>query len=154
MKIHHFWMILLLAAALPDSTTCHAEGVLKRLVDFFGISATPSQMKGPGDAVDSGEIWMVRLGAGDATQVGSGAGYRWPVFAPGGASVLALAGETLVRIPVTGAAPKTLHTLNGVEKLVGFSKGDDDKLLLLKANQGGGSAIGVLSLASTQRAPR
>ena len=148
MKVRHAGMILLLAAALLDSPACHAEGVLERLLGFLGISATPSQMKGPGDAVDSGEIWMVRLGEGDATQVGSGAGYRWPVFAPGGASVLALAGETLVRIPVTGGDPKTLHTLHGVEKLVGFAKGDDDKLLLLTANQGGGSAIGVLSLAS------
>jgi hypothetical protein len=148
MKIHQAWLILLLAAALPDASTCHAAGVLDRLLGFLGISASPSQMKGPGDAVDSGEIWIVPLAEGNATQVGREASYRWPVFAPGGESVLALAGETLVSIPVTGGSPKTLHSLPGVEKLVGLAKGDDDRLLLLKANQGGGSAIGVLSLAS------
>ena len=148
MNIRHVLKILLVCVVLSDSTGCHAEGILERLLGFLGISASPSQMKGPGDAVDSGEIWIAPVREGRATQVADGAGFRWPIFAPGGESVLALTGETLVSIPLTGGAPKVLHTLPGVEKLVGFAKGDGEKLLLLKANQGGGSAIGILSLAS------
>lgn len=148
MKIRQAWLILLLASGLPDAASCHAEGVLDHLLGFLGISASPSQMKGPRDTVDSGEIWIAPLAEGNSTQVGGGAGFRWPIFAPGGQSVLALAGETLVSIPVTGGPPKSLHSLPGVEKLVGFAKGDVDKLLLLRANQGGGWEIGVLSLAS------
>jgi hypothetical protein len=148
MKIYPAWPMLLLALGLPVNTSSHAEGVLEGLLGFLGITASPSQMKSPSDVIDAGEIWIVPLADGNATQVGREAGYRWPIFAPGGESILALASDTLVSIPVTGGPPKTLHRLPGVEKLIGFAKDDDDRLLLLKTNQANGSAIGVLSLAS------
>ena len=91
MKIHPAWLILLLATSLSNVTSSHADGVIDRLLGFLGISASPSQMKGAADAIDSGEIWIVPLAGGSATQIERGANYRWPVFAPGGE--IALLGE-------------------------------------------------------------
>ena len=144
---------LLIATTLLGSPPSQAEGLVDRLLGFLGISATPSQMKGPGDGIESGEIWIVDLGAAKPRQVSGDTGYRWPVFVPNAKTILALRDESILSISLPAGSPKLLHTIKGIQKLVGFAKDDEDKVLVLMESEESASAIGVLSLASGRITP-
>jgi|RhiMetdeSRZDD1v2_1073273.scaffolds.fasta_scaffold27279_5 hypothetical protein len=117
-----------------------------------GISATPSQQKGPDDELEAGDIWVADLAHNTRLRVTRDGGYRSPVFMPGDDSLLALQGGQLVRLPVAGGSSQTLATIKGVVKLVGFHRKDADKVLLLMEDSGR-FTVGLLSLTSGQVTP-
>ncbi len=116
------------------SASLQAAAFLDSVLDFLGISASPSAMKGDGDEGIAGEVWVADLERGTRyLLIGGDTPYRWPVFEPGEKAVLALRNDRLVRIPFTkGAKADVLHTLPDVIKLVGFDRKDPDKLLVVR----------------------
>jgi hypothetical protein len=124
-----------------------AEPFLTKVLRVTGISATPSQLKGPGGEGETGDIWMVNIIQNTQVQLTRDGDYRSPVFAPGDTHIIALQGNALVRIPKTGGTPEQLHTIKGVTKIVGFDTTDQDQALIL-LKEDGGLAVGLLSLTS------
>jgi hypothetical protein len=88
------------------------------------------QMKSESD-ISPGQIWIADIERGSRSALTADFDYRWPVYAPGGESIVALRGDSLVKISVKSGKVQVLHSIPGVEKLVGFDRKDPDKLLLV-----------------------
>lgn len=122
-----------------------ADSFINRMMNIFGITASPGQLKGNSDTA-AGRLWITNIESGASAGLTSDSGYRWPVYEPGGASLVALKGDAMVRIPAHKGKTEVLHLVPGVDKLVGFDRSDPDKLLVVVDN--GTAPIAVLSLNS------
>jgi len=141
--------IALLGSILSWPAAAAADSLIDRLLRIAGLTAAPTQMRGPGDSVTDGNLWIAARG-GTPAPLTSGGGYRSPVFEPDG-SVLALKGNALLRIAPQGGGGAPVHTTVGVLKLVGFDSGNADELFVLL--DGGFSPLGVLSMKSGKITP-
>ena len=141
--------VLAALAVLAVATAGRAETMMEKLLRVSGLTASPAEMRGPGDEPDAGDVWVVMPGGGAPTALTFGGGYRSPVFAPDG-SVFALKGDTVVRV-APGAA--TLQKAAGALKLVGFDGKNADELVVLLDGGGAGSTLGVLSLKTGKMVP-
>src|SRR5262245_24390184 len=85
-----------------------AAGLMNRVLRILGLTAAPGQMRGAGREPAPGRLWIADA-AGDARRpLTTAAGFRSPLFEPGGRSVIALHGEDVVRVLVGagGGPPK------------------------------------------------
>ena len=139
--------LLVCAAALAGSGPAPASDLVAKLLSFFGISATPSQMKAP-DVLMIGDIWIVDVGRDARTQLTSDGSYSWPVFDPGAPRILALKGSDLFEIPLGGSGARRLMSVPGTVKLIGFDREQADRVLVLRAEPN--AEIAVLALATGQ----
>jgi hypothetical protein len=115
--------LLVCAAALAGTGPAPADAELvARLMSFFGISATPSQMKAP-DAPMTGDIWIADAGGNTRAPLTRDGAYSWPVFDPGGEiAVLSLADGRLTAMaydPRSSEAGTYLAHLRGEERAYG-----------------------------------
>ncbi len=121
----------------------------ERLLKFLGISDSPGTLKGPGDEVTSGELWMANLQAGTTRVLTSSEGYHSPIFLAGNKDVLALRGTNVVRIPTTDGEGKKLYSVDGILKIVGASTEDAGVvLILLRSEAGGHPRVGLLTVST------
>ena len=134
------------SAGKPKPQTSFIEKVLK----FLGISDNPGTLKGPGDEVTSGELWLADLHGKTTRQLTSGEGYRSPIFLAGNKDILALRGSEVVRYATAGGSGKGLYSVDGILKLVGASSEDAATvLILLRADAAGGHPrIGELAVST------
>ncbi len=129
------------AATKPRTSTSFTEKLLK----FFGISDSPGTLKGPGDEVTSGELWLADLDSRTTRALTSSYGYRSPIFLAGSKDVLALRGTDVVQLPSAGGEARKLYSVEGILKLVGSSSEDPGKvLILLRGEAGGRPRVGLL----------
>jgi hypothetical protein len=135
-------------AAPPKSPPDAHQSLAARLLDFIGIPADSGALKGSGDTLEAGEVWLVEMASGKSQQLTRSAEFRSPIFLPGGNDVLALRGSDVVRLSGAADAPRKLATVKAAAKLVGCSAADPDKLLLLTAAAAGGDELSVLSISS------
>ena len=149
--MRHLAGIAVVGLLLGLATAAAAESMVERLLRVAGLTAAPAQMRGPGDEVEAGDIWVAGTGAGRAAALTSGGGYRTPIFAPADGSIVALKGETLVRIPAGGGAAAPVQRAPGVLKLIGFDAGNADEIVVLL--DGGAAPLGVLSVKSGKVTP-
>jgi hypothetical protein len=141
----------MIVSLLTFSAATTSESVLEILLRVTGLTASPAPMRGPGDEVDAGDIWVVSPGGAPPTALTSGGGYRSPIFSPVDGSIVALRRDTVVRIPAHRGSIVPIRDVPGVLKLVGFeAKNGDDVVVLL---DGGGSSLGVLSLNTGRVVP-
>jgi hypothetical protein len=120
-----------------------------RLLKFFGISDSPSTLKGPGDEVVSGELWIADLDSKSTRAITPDAGYRSPVFMPGMKDVLALRGSDVLRVPSAGGVGSKLYSIDSIIKLVGFGSEDPGKVLILLLGEvGGHPRVGLLTVST------
>jgi hypothetical protein len=120
--------------------------MVERLLCVAGLTASPAQMRGPGDEADAGDIWVAGTSGAPAAALTSDGDYRSPIFSPAAGSIVALRGETLVRIPAGGGSAAPVQRVAGVLKLVGFDARNADEIVVLL--DGGASPLGVLSVKS------
>jgi hypothetical protein len=110
--------------------SARADDFFDLIMQVLGISATPSQMKGDSN-VSAGQVWITDVERGTRAALTTDSGYRWPVYEPGGQAIVALEGDSLVRIPTRNGKINVLQKIPSVEKLVGFDRKDPDKLLVI-----------------------
>ena len=148
-------LLQITCAALLLSQPVHAENFLQKILRITGVSATPSQQKAAGDELEApGEIWLANTTGGSARKLSDGSGFRSPIFTPDNLAVLATNGDTLWRIPVDGGAPRKLHEIKGLTKLVGFDSSDPDKMLaLIETDQTPQAALLSISTGKTTTIP-
>jgi hypothetical protein len=121
----------------------------EKLLKFFGISDSPSTLKGPGDEVTSGELWLGDLDAKTTRALTSSAGYRSPVFLSGTKDVLALRGSDVIRISSAGGDGKKLCSVDAIIKLVASGSEDPGKvLILLRGEAGGHPRVALLAIST------
>jgi hypothetical protein len=133
-------------AGKPKPRTSFIEKALK----FLGISDSPGTLKGPGDEVTSGQLWLADFQAKTTRQLTSSEDYRSPIFLAGNKDVLALRGSEVVRSPRAGGDGKSLYSVDGILKLVGASSEDAAiVLILLRADAAGGHPrVGQLTVST------
>jgi hypothetical protein len=142
------------SAPAPAPAKKQSPDFIDKVLKFLGISDSPGTLKGPGDEVVKGKLWVTDLGSQTVRAVGNGDGYRSPVFIPGSNDILALSGSDVVRFPAGGGEMKKLSSIAGVTKLVGFNADDPDTVLILQSGDAGGHPrIGLLSMSTAKIAP-
>jgi len=133
----------------PDTKQKPQTSFTERLLKFLGISDSPGTLKGPGDEVTSGELWLADLQARTTRALTSSEGYRSPIFLAGNKHVLALRGTEVVLIPSAGGEGKKLYSVDGILKLVGASSENADAVLILLRGEAGGQPRAGLLTVST-----
>ncbi len=133
------------ASPTPQKPAARREPLWRLLLKIAGLSTTPSSQKGPGDDDGVGEVWVVDLSLNRRVKVTQTSDYYSPIFASRDQSILALQGDNLVRIPIAGGEARKLFTLKGVTKLVGVSREDQNKILVL-SNEKDQISVKFLSL--------
>jgi hypothetical protein len=143
-----FWLIAIVAGLLLSGPSAHAAGLLEGLLRFLGVSAAPSQMKGPdgGGTAVAGRIWIVDLSDGARRPLTQDGGYRWPIFQSDGTAVIALRGNKVVRISLGDGKLVTLQDAPDVEKLVGVNTTQPEEVLVVRNDAA--APLAVLSLKS------
>jgi len=131
--------------APPPVQQPKAESVMQRLLRIAGLTAAPSQLRGPGDTTATGNIWLSDLYA--RTPLTTEGGYSSPVFA-GDGTIYALRGTAIVRISRKGGTPVEVQRAAGVQKLVGFDE-TGDHIVVLR----GGSTLAVIALKTGEMTP-
>jgi hypothetical protein len=143
-------LVAAMVLAMPVGSA--AETLIQKLLRIAGLTAAPTQMRGPADAVDPGNIWIVPADKGTAKALTLDGGYTSPIFSPDG-RVYALKGETLVRLPQETGGGVPVHKVPRAVKLVGFDSTNPDELVVLLDAAAGNSPLGVLSLKSGRVTP-
>jgi hypothetical protein len=136
---------IVLALAVPANAA--TESLVNRLLRVSGLTAAPGQMRGPGDEVEAGNIWIASLDQRTARALTSDGGYRSPVFSPADGAIYALRGDTIVRVPAEGGKLAAVRKVSGALKLIGFDGKTPDEAVVLLDN-GVGSPLAVVSLRS------
>jgi hypothetical protein len=140
------------ATPAPRSTPTTApspqksESFLSVVLRVLGVSHDPSSLKGPGDEVVTGQLWIADLNSKSTRKLTSSGGYRSPVFVPGSSDVVALKGHDIVRVKASDGSESVLLPASSITKLVGFRDDDPDALLVLVGD--GQLRPGMLSLKS------
>jgi hypothetical protein len=129
------------------------ETLLHKVLRISGISANSFSLKGPGDEVKLGQVWLVDLASGKKTSLTAGGGYRSPVFAVGNEYVLALYGSDVVRLNLAGATPRKLCSVSGMQKIVGPDLEDADKFLILEMDGNRNTVPALLSVGTGKVEP-
>ena len=121
----------------------------ERLLKFLGISASPSTLKGPGDEVVTGYVWLADLESKTTRALTTTDGYRSPIFLSGSSDVVALRGTDVIRISSAGGEGEKLSSVGGITKLVGCSSEDRNQaVILLRGQTDGRPRVGVLTLST------
>src|SRR5262249_16138261 len=135
-----FIHVALLALAVPLAAA-PAESLLEKLLRIAGLTAAPSQLKGPDDDVATGYVWLVNLDQQKANALTTAGGFRSPVFALDG-TIFALQGDSIVRIPPF-AGFRSVRVQDAI-KLVGFDRATPEELVFLRSNAA--SPLGAVSM--------
>lgn len=134
------------AAPVQTAKQKPQPGFVDRVLKYLGISDSPT-LKGPGDEIVSGSLFVVDLSSRASHAVGSGADFRSPIFLPEGTDILALRGSDVVRVSTGSGETNKLFTVPGIFKLVGASADDPDSVLILQLNESGARPrVGLLSV--------
>jgi hypothetical protein len=136
MRVYRFRLLVALVAATALARVVAADptDLLSVLASFLGISATPSQMKGPDGAAVTGDIWVADAHVGAGRQLTTDGDYRWPVFDPKGSRIVALRRSDILEIPLSGGPSKVLQSVPGIEKVIGFDRHSPTRVLALKGS--------------------
>jgi hypothetical protein len=129
-----------------------ADTLLDKLLSIAGLTAAPAQLRGPGDEISVGNIWIADLERRTATALTADGGYRSPVFSLAGENVYALKDGAIVRFSQDGRNGVIVQKAPGALKLVGLDpKSADEMVVLLES--GTNSPLAVVSLKSGTMTP-
>jgi hypothetical protein len=134
------------APAAPERQSTGEQTLVQRLLRITGLTAAPSQLRGPDDTVALGDLWISDLAGRTTTPLTTDGGYTSPIFAKDG-GIYALKGMAIVRVSPQGKNLVEVQRVTGVAKLVGFEDAGDDLIVLLEPARAG-SPLGVVSLKS------
>jgi hypothetical protein len=133
----------------PASKQKPQASFTEKLLKFLGIADSPGTLKGPGDEVRSGELWLADLQDKTTRALASGEGYRSPIFLERSKDLLVLRGTEVMQVSIAGGEGKSLYSVQGILKLVGASSEDTANILILLQGQAGGRPrVGLLTVST------
>jgi hypothetical protein len=137
------------SVAKPTGKPHASSSFTEKVLQFLGISDSPSTLKGPGDEVVRGEVWIADRTSGTTRAVTADDSYRSPVFIPGQNAILAMQEDNVVRIALGGQPDTVLSSHKDIAKLIGVGLEDPDKVLVLfRGSAGEHPRVGSLSLST------
>ncbi len=120
----------------------------EKLLKFLGISQSPGTLKGPGDEVTSGQLWLADLNSQTTHILTSGDGYCSPIFLRGTKDILALRGNDVMQVSA-GSEARKLYSVDGIMKLVAASMSDAGTVLILQhAESASRPRVGLLNVST------
>lgn len=123
--------LLATAASAQVQPARSQESFLSRMLRIAGLTAAPSQMRGPADEVLEGNVWVVDTARGATRSLTSDGGYRSPIFAPDGSAVLAIHVGAIVRLPLQGRGTVLVKSVPQAIKLVGVEAANPAEVVVL-----------------------
>ena len=129
------------------------ETFRQKLLRVSGIAQSPSTLKGPGDEIDRGQIWIAEIAGFKARQLTEGGGFRSPVFIPVVNDLAALTTTKVVRVSLTTGKSSDLCSISGITKLIGFNLDDTDKALVLVREGSNPPKVAFLSITACTLEP-
>jgi hypothetical protein len=139
-------MMLLAAGQPPKPPARPREPLLTKLLRIAGLTAAPSQMRGPTDDAAVGNVWTVSVDGRAAQALTTDGGYRSPIFVPNSSTLLALRGNAIVRLGSTDGNASPVRMKVGVAKLVGVDSEDPSAVVVLLVTPRAGSPLASVSL--------
>lgn len=126
---------------------------LQKLWRALGLTATPRNQRGE-LIVQTGNIYVATLDENltpvSRRKVATGA-FASPVLLPGGTHLLALRGETIVKVSASpGPTPEDVGEVKGIARLVQVSEDDPDQLVVLLDADNDGCPTAALYSISTK----
>jgi hypothetical protein len=140
-----------LATGLLAQTPRPPEPLLSKLLRIAGLTAAPSQMRGPGDNAAAGDVWIASTDRRSVRALTTDGGYRSPIFVNDAPVVLALRGNSVVRLGAQGGSTIPLPDAPHIVKLVGIDATSPGEVVVLLDTPA--SPLGVLSLQSGRVTP-
>jgi hypothetical protein len=140
-----------LATGLLAQTPRPPEPLLSKLLRIAGLTAAPSQMRGPADNSAAGDIWIANVDRRSARALTTDGGYRSPIFVNNTPVVLALRGNSVVRLGAQAGSAIPLPDARNILKLVGIDAASPAEVIVLL--DAPASPLGVLSLQSGKVSP-
>lgn len=137
----------------PAAPARKTETFWHKVLRVSGIAQSPSTLKGPGDEVERGQIWVADLASGKTHKLTSSGGFRSPVFLPERNDILALKGTNVVRVALADGKVTNLFAVTGLTKLVGFSEDDAGKVLVISRGDSGQPGVAFLSVSTGKLDP-
>ena len=119
-----------------------------KVLRVSGIGASPSTLKGPGNEVVHGQIWIAEIGTGRVRKLTSTGGFCSPVFMQGGNDILALKDAKVIRVSLSDGRVTSLYPAAGIIKLVGLNIDDPDKVLVIARSSSSLPDVAFLSVSS------
>ena len=166
MRIKVIWVCLLLCCSAlraspqnPPNTKQQSapqqktETFWHKVLRVSGIGASPSTLKGPGDEVVHGQIWIADIGTHKVRKLTSGGGFCSPVFMKGGNDILALKDAKVVRVSLSDGRVTSLYAAAGITKLVGLNMDDPDKVLVIVRGSASRPDVAFLYVSSGKLDP-
>ena len=139
-------IVMVLAAGQPPKPAPRPEPLLTKLLRIAGLTAAPSQMRGPTDDGAAGNIWMVNVDRRAPRALTTDGGYRSPIFLPNGSTVLALRGNAIVRLGSPRGSVPPVQMKVAVAKLVGVDSANPSEVVVLLETPDAGSPLAAVSL--------
>ena len=128
------------------------ESIITKLLRIAGLTVAPTQMRGPGDEVAAGDIWIVALDQRSPRGLTTDGGYRSPIVGLDG-TIYALKGDAVVRLPASQGQPTQVQKAPGVRKLVGFDPAAKDEVVVLLESPVSGAPLATLALTTGTLTP-
>ena len=125
------WAITLLATAplVTSANALNASSLIRKLLGIAGLTAAPGQMRS--ENVEPGNIWMSNVETANSRPITVDGGYLSPIFSSDGRSILALQGEVVVMLPLSGGSPRNIKKVNAALKIVGFDSANTQEIVIL-----------------------
>jgi hypothetical protein len=142
-----------LGTTLLAQTPRPPEPLLSKLLRIAGLTAAPSQMRGPADNTAVGNIWIASVDRRSVRALTNEGGYRSPIFINDTPLVLALRGNTVVRLGAQGGNAIPVPDASNIVKLVGIDATSPGEVIVLLNAPARTSPLGVLSLQSGKVSP-
>ena len=142
-----------MATGLSAQTPRPPESLLSKLLRIAGLTAAPSQMRGPADDAAVGNIWIASVDRRSVRALTTDGGYRSPIFVTNDPVVLALRANSVVRLGAQGGNVVPLQNGPSIVKLVGVDAASPAEVVVLLDAAAGASPLAVLSLQSGKVSP-
>ena len=133
-------------------STAHADWK-QQIKNLLNIIATPiarlADLKAPSD-MQAGSIFISSVDGDMPRAITNDGGYISPVFSANDSELLALRGDEVVSLPLSGGEPKMLYKLANAVKLLGMNRQDGNKLLVLLRTAEGETELSEMALDNGQ----
>jgi hypothetical protein len=144
--------VLIAVAVLSAVPASAAESLVQKLLRIAGLTASPSQMRSPGEA-EPGNVWIADLDRHTTKALTTDGKYRSPVFPRANNYLYALEGETIVRLALPSGSRAAATRVPGAIKLVGFDGQQPNEMVVLVEPSGAGSPLVSVSLKTGSITP-
>ena len=115
----------------PSAQIKQVETWWQKILRYAGLTATPTRQRGPSNEASSGNVWIYNLERRSGRRLTVGGDYVSPIFIVRDEYILALKGDDIVQIPISGGSERVLGKRGAIFRLIGVSVDSPETILAL-----------------------